>query len=147
MKIRTVEKCDKAEWLMMRRALWPAEKEAHEQEIEKFFNQTSIDIENAFIACQGETIQGFLELNVRSFAEGSRNSGVPYIEAWFVKPQFRNQGIGKNLIVHAENWAIERGFSEIASDTTLDNTRSIALHKHLGFQETERVVCFLKALR
>lgn len=33
-----------------------------------------------------------------------------------------------------------------ASDTTHDNALSIALHNKLGFQETERVVCFLKHL-
>lgn len=47
-------------------------------------------------------------------------------------------------MARAEAWAREQGFDELASDTEIDNHASIALHRRLGFAETERVVCFLK---
>lgn len=47
----------------------------------------------------------------------------------------------------AEQWAISQGYSELASDTKIDNNRSISMHKHLGVLETERIVCFLKRLK
>ena len=50
------------------------------------------------------------------------------------------------LMKAAEQWAQEKGFSELASDTETSNLKSIAIHKQLGFEETERVVCFLKQL-
>lgn len=46
----------------------------------------------------------------------------------------------------AEAWAVERGFFELASDTEINNEKGIAIHKRLGYQETERIVCFLKKL-
>jgi hypothetical protein len=29
----------------------------------------------------------------------------------------------------------------------IDNHRNISMHQHLGFSETERIVCFLKRLK
>ena len=46
----------------------------------------------------------------------------------------------------AENWARQNGFSELASDAEITNFRSIELHKQLGFEETERIVCFVKKI-
>lgn len=71
---------------------------------------------------------------------------MPYLEAWFVDAAWRGWGIGGALMARAEAWAREQGFDELASDTEIDNHASIALHRRLGFAETERVVCFLKRL-
>ena len=71
---------------------------------------------------------------------------MPYLEAWYVKPEFQGLGYGRELMRHAEDWAREGGFDELASDSEIGNTRSIEMHKHLGFEEVERVVCFLKRL-
>ena len=71
---------------------------------------------------------------------------MPYVEAWFVRSDCRGQGWGKRLMEQAEQWALEQGYSELASDTELINAHSIAMHRALGFEETERVVCFLKKL-
>jgi aminoglycoside 6'-N-acetyltransferase I len=91
-------------------------------------------------------LAGIIELKLRNFAEGSRSPNVPYIEAWYVKSEYRSRDDGQALIKRAESWPVEQGFKQITSDTELDNNKSIALHKHLGFLETERVVCFLKQL-
>jgi len=50
------------------------------------------------------------------------------------------------LVQAASRWALRRGFTELASDTTLDNSESIAAHKALGFAEVERQVNFLMPL-
>ncbi len=85
-------------------------------------------------------------MNMRNFAEGSRLPEVPYVEAWYIRESCQGQGHGKKLMQRAEEWAIEKGYSELASDTEVTNHQSIAIHKVLGFEETERVVCFLKKL-
>ena len=90
---------------------------------------------------------GFIELNLRKFVEGSDSKTSPYIEAWYIDPGFRGGGNGKRLMEAAENWAIENGFDELASDAVLENTDSIAAHKALGFSEVERLVCFIKKLK
>ncbi|MBJ7537643.1 GNAT family N-acetyltransferase [Marinomonas transparens] len=147
MKIRQVIKVDTEEWSQMRTALWPDTKDGHRAEIEEYFAGTSIDIEKAYVAELEDDIIGFLELNIRNFAEGSRKRNVPYVEAWYIKPKYQNQGYGRHLMRQAEQWAVSLGYSELASDTTIDNGKSIAMHKRLGFMETERVVCFLKSLK
>lgn len=115
--------------------------------INAYFTGSSIDIVQAYVGEIKSQIVGFLELNIRNFAEGSRSPKLPYVEAWYIKPRYRGKGYGALLMKQAENWAISQGYSELASDTELENHRSIALHKHLGFVETERVVCFLKKLK
>ena len=69
-----------------------------------------------------------------------------YAEGWYVNLDLRNCGYGKQLIKIAENWAIENGFKELASDAEIENFDSIAAHKALGFKEVEQIVCFIKQL-
>lgn len=130
----------------MRTDLWPDTDDRHLAEIDEFFAGNSIDIAETFVIEINSKPVGFLELNVRNFAEGSRSPQVPYVEAWYVKPEFQHLGYGKQLMLTAEHWALSNGFSELASDTDIDNERSIALHRRLGFTETDRIVCFLKRL-
>ena len=130
-----------------RTALFPTGADEHAAEIADYFAERSIDIVHAAVAVadDGQVI-GFIELNLRSFAEGSRNKPVPYVEAWLVDANWRGHGIGRALIEYAEDWARGLGFRELASDAELDNHDSIARHRRLGFTEVDRVVCFLKAL-
>ena len=146
MIIRPAQQTDTQAWSQMRTQLWPDTPDNHLGELAAYFNGESIDIVAAFIAeLDGKAI-GFIELNIRNFAEGSRNDKVPYLEAWYIAPEYQGKGFGKQLMAHAEQWAKAQGFNELASDTEITNTKSIALHKALGFIETERVVCFLKKL-
>lgn len=146
MIIREATHNDTPAWSKMRTDLWPETEDMHITEINEYFSGTSIDIVQAYVGEIGLEIIGFLELNIRNFAEGSRSPKLPYIEAWYIKPKYRGNGYGALLIQQAEKWAITKGYSELASDTELGNDRSIAMHKHLGFVETERIVCFLKKL-
>ena len=43
-------------------------------------------------------------------------------------------------------WAQAQGCDELASDALLDNETSQAMHRALGFEETERVVFFRKLI-
>lgn len=130
----------------MRTALWPETNDGHLAEIDAFFAGTSMDVVEVFVVEVDAVLVGFLELNIRNFAEGSRSPQVPYVEGWYVKPAFQGRGYGMKLMRRAEEWAVSRGFTEIASDAEIGNERSIAMHRSLGFQETDRVVCFLKKL-
>lgn len=55
-------------------------------------------------------------------------------------------GAARALVAAAERWAINRGCREFASDAALKNETSHAMHRTLGFHETERVVFFRKLL-
>ena len=56
-------------------------------------------------------------------------------------------GVGGALVRAAERWALENGYTEMASDAVLENTDSERAHKALGFEEVERAIWFRKALR
>jgi aminoglycoside 6'-N-acetyltransferase I len=87
----------------------------------------------------------FMNLSLRhDYVPGATQSPVAYIEGIYVKENYRKQGLGKALIQHAEQWAIEQGCTQLASDALLDNTESYEFHTHIGFEEVERVVCFIK---
>lgn len=146
MIIREATEKDIAQWSEMRTALWPETNDGHSSEIKEYLSGSSIDIVQAYVAEECSEIIGFMELNIRNFAEGSRNPRLPYVEAWYIKPKYQGKGYGKQLMAKAEQWAISQGYSELASDTEINNHRSISMHKHLGFIETERIVCFLKRL-
>ncbi|MEW7972043.1 MAG: aminoglycoside 6'-N-acetyltransferase [Candidatus Thiodiazotropha endolucinida] len=146
MTIREIKKSDLKQWSKMRTSLWPNTQDAHLLEIDEYFSGESIDIDQVYVAVLNQRVVGFIELNMRNFAEGSRHPSVPYVEAWYVEPEHRGMGCGKALMKQAEEWALAQGCAELASDTEITNHQSIAMHRHLGFKETERIVCFLKRL-
>ena len=90
---------------------------------------------------------GFLELSLRSYAEGTSDSPVPYVEGWFVRADARGRGAGKALMENAMGWASSRGFAYLASDTELTNEGSIHAHHAIGFKEVGRQVAFLRQLK
>jgi aminoglycoside 6'-N-acetyltransferase I len=144
--IRPAQRSDALAWTALRRELWPDEGDSHSGEVARFFDEPSADLQTwVAIRPDGELV-GFLELGTRPYAEGCSSSPVPYIEGWYVRADARECGIGRGLMEAAEQWARDRGFREIASDAVLTNEASIAIHKHLGFEETERIVTFLKPL-
>ncbi|HEX2863122.1 MAG TPA: GNAT family N-acetyltransferase, partial [Deinococcales bacterium] len=99
-----------------------------------------------FLAWSGSRPVGFLELSVRPYAEGC-DGPAPFVEGWFVAEAERGRGVGRALVAAAEAWALERGFTDLASDTQLWNTASQAAHAALGFVEEERLVSYRKPLR
>ena len=87
-----------------------------------------------------------MEVGTRPYADGCDTSPVGYLEAWYVDPDVRRQGVGRALVAAAEAWARGRGSREIASDARLDNVVSHAAHRRAGYEEVDRVVQFRKIL-
>jgi aminoglycoside 6'-N-acetyltransferase I len=138
MTVRKVQEKDKAEYLRMRQTLW---EDSTAEEVEAFFRQPKW---TTFVAERDNNkLCGFIEVGERPYAEGCETSPVAYIEGWYVDSDVQRQGIGRALIQTAE----AQGFTEIASDTWLENETSIEAHKALGFGEVERLVYFVKALK
>ena len=123
------------------------------QEIDDWFDAaesggTSLVGVAVIVADRGDSsLAGFAEIGSRNYAEGCETTPVAYLEGWYVDPDVRRTGLGANLIRAVETWAREQGFSEIASDTELDNEVSLRAHNALGFEEVERQICFKKCLR
>ncbi len=103
--------------------------------------------ETGFLVNDNDEFVGFLHLKVRhDHVEGSDEDAVAYLEGIYLRKGYQKSGIGRKLIEIAEKWALSMGFKQLASDVEIDNQNSIDFHKHLGFKEQNRVVCFIKNL-
>jgi aminoglycoside 6'-N-acetyltransferase I len=92
-------------------------------------------------------IVGFLEVGLRSRADGCDPSGaIGFIEGWYVVEDQRRQGIGRKLLLRAEDWARGEGCGEMASDTPIDNELSQLVHETLGYKVVDRCVHYHKVL-
>lgn len=149
MEIRPVRSSDADEWLRMRLALFTdslPEEEA--DEIARFLSGESLPTLHAAFVCSrlDGGLCGLVEVSIRPYADGCVTNNVGYLEAWYVDVDVRGQGIGRLLVVAAEEWAHEQGCREMASDADLTNVDSQAAHGRLGYEEVGRVVQFCKTI-
>ena len=147
MKIRAATVSDSAEWLRMRRALWPDPGGGHGAEIAAYFSAAEPMTRVLIAEAPDGAVCGFLEAGTRPYAEGCVTSPVAYVEGWWVDPGHRRQGVGAGLMAAAESWAASKGLTELASDAELSNKLSRRAHRSLGFDEIEKQVCFRKSLK
>jgi aminoglycoside 6'-N-acetyltransferase I len=149
MKIRSYESADLAEWVRMRRELWPelpADEAAQRDDCNAWLARNNAIV---LVAQRADTsrLAGFIEVGEREFADGCDTSPVAYLEGWFVDEDCRGQGVGAQLVRAAEDWAIAKGYREFASDALLENLPSQRAHNSVGFVEVERAVRYAKQLR
>jgi aminoglycoside 6'-N-acetyltransferase I len=142
--IRSITHEDKAEWLRMRKGVWP---EAPDEYLDYDMDDVlSSDGYAVFFALVEGFPVGMIEVRLRDYAEGCFSKPVGYIEAWFVDEKLRGKGIAGVLTDSAEAWAQAKGCKEMASDTWLENETSIRAHAKMGYTEIERLVHFVKQL-
>ena len=100
-----------------------------------------------FVADRGDrALCGFVEIGSRTYAEGCESTPVAFLEGWYVDSDVRRTGVGTELICAAEARAVAHGYSEMTSDTELENDISLDAHLALGYEEVERQICFRKRL-
>jgi aminoglycoside 6'-N-acetyltransferase I len=145
-QVRPVEAGDMEEWLRMRLALWPDDRLLrHQNEMREILSNPQELI--TFVAERpAGGLGAFLEASLRRYADGCDSSPVGYIEGWYVDPDLRRLGIGRQLVQAAEGWAASRGCQEMGSDCELENQVSWSAHLALDYQEAERLIHFCKRL-
>lgn len=90
---------------------------------------------------------GFIQISIRTdYVNGSTTSPVGFIEGIFVDENYRKKGIARKLVDRAVSYFKNEGIKEIASDVLIDNIDSQNFHKSIGFEEIERVVCYIKRI-
>ena len=142
--IRQSVREDMDDWFKMRKGVWPdAPDEYLNFDMEDIF---SSEQDMIFLASVENKPVGMIEARIRDYGEGCETSPVGYIEAWFVDENLRGTGIAGALTQAAEDWAREKGCTDMASDTWLDNESSIRAHVKMGYYEVERLVHFVKKL-
>lgn len=116
-----------------------------ELKFEEIINSESADF---FIKYVDNEPVGFAQCSLRvDYVEGTDSSPVGYLEGIFIDASCRNNGYAKELLTACEKWAKERGCKEFASDCELDNADSLQFHIAMGFEETNRIICFKKDIK
>lgn len=146
-RVRHVAPADRERWIEMRAALWPEELRAGiEASADEFLSGRPGLLEAVLVAEDESGLIGFAELSRRAYAEGCSTSPVGFLEGWYVEPSRQRRGVGRALVVAAEEWALSLGCSEFASDTQYDNELGARAHERVGFEEVERLRCFRKRI-
>ena len=135
------------EWRRMRQALWP---ELTEEE-NRSETEAMMTTETRFfvrIAMDGEAGPvGFAEASLRGdYVNGCVTSPVVFLEGIYVESWARRRAAARLLVDAVGAWGRKLGCREFASDALLENEESHAMHRALGFEETERVVYFRRDL-
>jgi aminoglycoside 6'-N-acetyltransferase I len=130
-------------WLALRCALWlDADADEHARDMKTIAARGDLVV--LAIADDGSAI-GFAEAAKRTdWVDGTSGSPVGFLEGLYVASAFRRRGVARALVAAVERWTIEQGLAELASNARLDNAEAHAVHRALGFAETERVVFFCK---
>ncbi len=161
-RIRPAQLSDHKQLLRFREGLWPnASADEHSRELALILESKPVTTLPLIILvaelvadpsdrpdeASDRTLAGFLEVDLRSHADGCDPSRpVGYIEGWYVAENHRNKGVGRKLLVAAEEWARSQGCVEVASDTWIDNEVSQRVHEALGYEVVDRCVHYRKTL-
>lgn len=144
MEIVEATRDDLDEWVDLALKLWPGDSIAEMQEILTTILQSPRQAGFLVRDADGSAI-AFMDLSLRyEYVPDATQSPVAYVEGIYVEDEYRHQGVGTALIQFAEQWALEQGCVELASDALIDNTVSYEFHTKAGFREVERVVFFIK---
>jgi aminoglycoside 6'-N-acetyltransferase I len=151
-KVKQADLSDTEDLATMREMLWPeSSMEEHRKELKAILRPgTNGTFPMTVLVSQddeGRALTGFIEVGLRSHADGCDPARpVGFVEGWFVHEASRRQGIGSALMRSAEAWSREQGCREMASDTWIDDERSISAHQAVGFEIVDRCVHFRKPL-
>ena len=112
------------------------------EEIQLILNRGQITNELAYLVCvaedPSERINGFIEVSIRPRAPLSGGDSIAYVEALFVRPEARRQGIARGLLQMGETWAISKGRAEYWVDTDPKYESAQLLYGAYGFEEVSR---------
>lgn len=95
----------------------------------------------SFVAKEGDRVIGFIFAQAMSWIDGIEKA--IWVENVGVDPEFRRMGVGYSLMRHLALEGKKRGAKVLHSSIALDNTRSLLLHRKLGFLGEDRKIAVL----
>jgi len=105
------------------------------------------DINNghAFGFFQSDELRGYIVLNenyspeYNSLEWKSKNGIALIVHRLSIKANCQGQGIAKQLMIFAEEYAINKGYSSIRLDAFLHNKAALSLYENLGYTKVGTV--------
>jgi aminoglycoside 6'-N-acetyltransferase I len=147
MDIRRLRPLDEGEWIRLKTAVDPdSDPDELREYLPAYLEGGDPRVLSLVIARNDTTLGGVFELILRAHAEGSFSSPVACVNDWYIDEDLRGQGWGRKLLDEACDWARHHGCSEIASTCLVDNETAVEVHEHLGFEEVDRLVHFVRLL-
>ncbi|HEM5161008.1 TPA: GNAT family N-acetyltransferase [Streptococcus suis] len=142
MTIRAVNEQTLSIWASFASQVW----QTNEQVLIEKFSNNEFPFEFLYYSQSEEPI-AWISLSLRhDYVEGCQVGPVAYLEGIFISPNYRSQGIAKELLNFAEHWAKSQGISQLGSDAELDNLLSQKFHIKHGFREVSRTVHYIRDL-
>ena len=139
MKLIDIDKADFDLWKIMRTELYSGVDDLfHEQEMLAIHKNRNWICR--FIANDDGRKIGLVELSLRNIVDGCLSSPVAYLEGLYLAPDYRGQGVGKEVIKILLSWCTSEGLKELATDTELKNEKAQKFYQSIGFEEVDRVV-------
>ena len=130
---------------MLASMLWPHHSE--EEMAENFVELLKKMDAACFLAYDKDQPVAFAQCQLRyDYVEGTDYSPVGYLEGIYVMDTYRERGIARELLTACEEWAKSMGCREFASDCELGNDESLRFHLRTGFEEVNRIICFVKKI-
>jgi len=87
------------------------------------------------VAEVGDLVVGQLFVNYHStWRKSFFGQRTGYLHSFRVKPNFRNQGVGRNLIAQAESMLVQRGFNRAVISVAQTNEAALRLYQSLGYE-------------
>ena len=145
-RIRLAVPCDLEAVVSLAGQLWPGHAPGElQEELEPLLS--SDEAAFALVFDDNGRPAGFAQCQLRhDYVEGSAGSPTAYLEGILVREDCRRRGLARELQRACEDWARGHGCTEMGSDCSLDNAASERYHLHAGFQEANRIICFIKEL-
>lgn len=145
MNIREATLSDMADLVRMGRLLWDDDSE--ELLRDEFAAAIADDDQSCLTATAEDEPAGFVLASLRKeHVPGAETAPVGYLEGLFVHEQYRRQGVAKAMTERAEQWAREKGCTEMGSDTWDWNKESERFHNSVGYRTYETLIHFIKKL-
>ena len=145
--VRPMEKRDIPAWGNMRCALWPDEDEKEMRDELSALLDESSEYRGWIIVDEIGVPAGFGEASIRNIVDGCKIGPAAYLEAIWIAPDRRRNGLANILLDAIVCWAKEQGLSEMGSDCSIHNETSQAWHQAMGFSETGRSVNYQRNLQ
>lgn len=145
MKLVPISEKDFPTWQEMRKALYPVKSDEY-QRVEMAQRIASEDWHCQFLMNESYEPIGLVELSFRNIVDSCLCSPVPYVEALYIKPEYRRKGLARKIMAKLVRWCREEGYSELATDTELANGQAQEFYRAIGFEETDRVVSFRRKI-